>query len=52
MQFIRLAVFRSSLPVVPPSLGQAAEVYDRLLEELKQFEAKLKDERVPDSVRA
>ena len=35
--------FRDSLPIKLPSLGQAAEVYDHILTELKLFQEKLKD---------
>ena len=39
--------FRNSLPIELPSLGQAAEVYDHILAELKPFQEKLKDEVIP-----
>ena len=35
--------FLNSLPKELPSLGQAAEVYDHILAELKPFQEKLKD---------
>ncbi|HEY5157063.1 MAG TPA: hypothetical protein VII93_03765, partial [Anaerolineales bacterium] len=43
--------FWNSLPNELPSLGQAADVYDQILAELKTFQEKLKEEAIPDPAR-
>ncbi len=39
--------FRTKLPIEPPSLGHAGEVYNHILAELKNFQETLKDEVIP-----
>ncbi|HEX7619789.1 MAG TPA: glucoamylase family protein [Anaerolineales bacterium] len=41
--------FRDSLPVDPPALGKAVEVYDHILTGLKRFQATLQGRVVPEA---